>query len=280
MPVDITTCIAGLARTLRFGGPFHEAFVQKYGGFSQASPAGGVIEVCTLHGVASHLGENVEIRRHARGLTMQRNGFRALLDHEAEAGTLEILPELMVFDSFLRVLYSYLLLHADGLLLHSSGVVRNGKGYVFTGVSGAGKTTISKLPGGNTFLSDGVVAVRRAHGAYLVHGTPFQGEIYEDGANAAAPVSQVFFLNKAPKNFTTPLSRPQAVHKLLRSTISYPSGKEDVALALAQASHFLGSVRFSNLHFVPDPSVWDFIDTTEMPEGPRGKGAEGQAGES
>jgi hypothetical protein len=263
MPVDVTTCIAGLARTFRFGGPFHETFVKKYGGFSQPAPADGVIEVCTLQGVASHLDENVEIRRHARGLTMQRNGFRALLDHNGEGGTLEILPELMVFDSFLRVLYSHILLHADGLLLHSSGVIRRGKGYVFTGVSGAGKTTISKLPGGNTFLSDGVVAVRGTHGSYSVHGTPFQGEIYEDGANASAPVSQVFFLNKAPENFTTPLTRLQAVQKLLRSTISYPSAQEDVALALARASRFLGSVRFSNLHFAPEPSVWEFIDSTE-----------------
>jgi hypothetical protein len=263
MPVDLALCIAGLCRTLRFGGSFHGAFARKYRNFCQQPTDAGVIEVHTLQGVASHLDENVQITRHARGTTMQRSGFRALLDHDAEAGTLEILPDLMVFDSFLRVLYSYVLLHADGLLLHSSGVIRHGKGYVFTGVSGAGKTTISKIPGGNTFLSDGVVAVRRLQAAYHVHGTPFQGEIHEDGTNAFAPVQQVFFLNKAPTNFATPLSLQQAVQKLLRSTISYPSGQEDIAAALARASDFLGSVRFSNLHFVPDPSVWEFIDSTE-----------------
>ena len=35
-----------------------------------------------------------------------------------------------------------------GLLLHASGIVLDGAGYVFTGASGRGKTTVSRLAAG------------------------------------------------------------------------------------------------------------------------------------
>src|SRR5262245_52181928 len=51
-----------------------------------------------------------------------------------------------MLEASLRVAFSIALSREGGLLLHSSGVVTDdGRAFVFTGVSGAGKTTIVRL---------------------------------------------------------------------------------------------------------------------------------------
>ena len=51
-------------------------------------------------------------------------------------------PEAVV-GSILRVILSYRLIQENGFLLHSAGLVRDGCGYLFLGVSGAGKSTVT-----------------------------------------------------------------------------------------------------------------------------------------
>ena len=48
-------------------------------------------------------------------------------------------------DAALRIIHSLILARQGGLLVHAASAVRNGKAFLFAGVSGAGKTTISRL---------------------------------------------------------------------------------------------------------------------------------------
>jgi ABC-type multidrug transport system ATPase subunit len=48
-------------------------------------------------------------------------------------------------DSVLRILHTLLLAREGGFLLHASSAIRNGSAFLFSGVSGAGKTTMARL---------------------------------------------------------------------------------------------------------------------------------------
>ena len=64
-------------------------------------------------------------------------------------------------DSVLRIVHTLLLSAEGGFLLHASSVVRNGRAFLFTGPSGAGKTTIVGLaPHDVTVLTDEISYVR------------------------------------------------------------------------------------------------------------------------
>ena len=71
-------------------------------------------------------------------------------------------------DSALRIIHSLILARQGGLLVHAASAVRNGKAFLFAGVSGAGKTTISRLaPPDATLLTDEISYLRRNGDGYV-----------------------------------------------------------------------------------------------------------------
>src|SRR3989442_12985717 len=74
-------------------------------------------------------------------------------------------------DSLLRVLLSWKLLGRRGFLLHAATVVRNGKASIFTGRSGAGKSTVASLSPEGSALTDQISLLRREDGVWRAHET-------------------------------------------------------------------------------------------------------------
>ena len=100
-------------------------------------------------------------------------------------------------DTVLRILHGLLLVRHGGFLLHAASAIRNGKAFLFSGLSGAGKTTIAGLsPPDATLLTDEISYVRRESGRYIACGTPFAGELARLGANKSAPIETLFLLAK------------------------------------------------------------------------------------
>ena len=85
-------------------------------------------------------------------------------------------------DTVLRIVHTLLLAKQNGFLLHAASAIRNGKAFLFAGVSGAGKTTISRLaPSDATLLTDEISYVRKLDGGHVAFGTPFTGELATPG---------------------------------------------------------------------------------------------------
>jgi hypothetical protein len=135
------------------------------------------------------------------------------------------------FENFVRRAYSSLLLKNNGFLLHASGVICRGKGYIFTGVSGAGKTTAaeaSKKYG--VVVSDEIIALRKTGGCWTLFGTPFMGLMKGGGKNKAAVRPRLFFLKQAPKNALKPVLPEKAWPRLLRNVVLFKPGKKIAGL--------------------------------------------------
>src|SRR5437879_11814659 len=78
--------------------------------------------------------------------------------------------------------------------MHASSAVRD-NAYVFVGVSGAGKTTISRLaPSDVHLLTDEISYVRKQADAYRAYGTPFAGESARPGETLTAPLEAACLL--------------------------------------------------------------------------------------
>jgi hypothetical protein len=100
-------------------------------------------------------------------------------------------------ENVLRLCLSTLVPLRGGLMLHASAIARDGVGYVFTGLSGAGKSTIVKLVGssaGTRSLGDEVTIVRTTAAGAHVHSTPFGGELTPPGD---APLRRLFVLTES-----------------------------------------------------------------------------------
>lgn len=162
-------------------------------------------------------------------------------------------------DSLLRVLLSWKLLPCEGFLLHAATVVRNGKAFVFTGRSGAGKSTVASLSPAGSVLTDEISLLRRENGEWRAYGTPFWGEFRAAGSNSSAPVAGIFRLLQASENLLKPLSKREVFRMLLPNVLFFSgdlSANQRLLNVIGRAAEelFCGSLSFRK-----DRGFWEVL---------------------
>ena len=147
-----------------------------------------------------------------------------------------------------------------GFLVHAASAIRGGHAFLFAGVSGAGKTTISRLaPPDAKLLTDEISYVRCHDGRYWACGTPFTGELARAGENQSAPLRALYLLEKGPENRSEDVSAAEAIRSLLRNILFFAQDPELVKLVFHAACQFVSLVPVRRLIFVPDERVWEII---------------------
>ena len=191
---------------------------------------------------------------------LRRGDFRAQWDPRLGRGDVRQAANPYSIDAVLRILHSLLLAQEGGFLLHAASAIRNGRAFLFSGVSGAGKTTSASLaPQDAKLLTDEISYVRKTTEGYTACGTPFTGELARVGENCSAPVKAVFLLAQGPVNRIDPVSTVEATRCLLRNTLFFAKDPDLVKLVFRTACEFVDKVPVQRLTFVPDSRVWDLI---------------------
>jgi hypothetical protein len=240
---------------------FRQLLARRYAGFvnSAAPPRFEFdIEITT----PSRKAPDEDVRVDKRGDTWQlrRGDFRAQWNPGAGRGRIRQTANPYSIDSVLRIVHTLILAREGGFLLHSAGAIRNGRAFLFSGVSGAGKTTISRLaPADVTLLTDEVSYVRRVDGDYRACGTPFAGELARAGENCSASIASLFFLKQGPENKIEAISKPEAIRRLMRNILFFAEDAELVEKVFQSACEFVDRVAVQRLTFAPDARVWDMI---------------------
>jgi hypothetical protein len=214
--------------------------------------------VAPSHDMASD--EDVNVFTRDGHWYFRRGDFRAQWDPLAGQGHIRQTANPYSTDSVLRIVHSLILAREGGFLLHAASAVRAGQSFLFSGVSGAGKTTISRLaPADVTLLTDEVSYVRRTTDRYFACGTPFAGELARAGENCTAPLAALYFLEKGPESRSEPVSAINAIRALLRNILFFAEDEELVKLIFRSACKFVDQVPVYRLTFVPDRQVWSLI---------------------
>lgn len=204
--------------------------------------------------------EDVRVLCHSGLWSLDRGDFHAEWDPAAARGTIRQTTNPYSIDAVLRIVHSLLLAKEGGFLLHSASAVRNGRAFLFAGVSGAGKTTISRLaPPDATLLTDEISYVRKQPEGYFAFGTPFTGELAKLGENVRAPLAALYLLVQGPQNRIEPVPPGEAVRSLLTNILFFAQDAELIKLVFEAANEFVSRVPVYRLTFVPDASAWEMI---------------------
>lgn len=160
-----------------------------------------------------------------------------------------------------ELLMTNLLARGRGVEVHACGMRdRDGRGYLFLGHSGAGKTTTAKLwaEAGVRILSDDRIILRHLEGKVWMYGTPWHGEAKFAEAMRTR-LTQIFVLGRGVRNELIPMALPEAVANLFtRSFVPFYNAAA-LAFTLEVLQHVAGAASCSELRFVPDERVIEFV---------------------
>jgi hypothetical protein len=265
IPIALSTGDEGFLDLLR----------QRYDGFLSSSHPEFELEF-DLSSSEAVSDDDVRVRRDGDDWLIERGDFHARWDPRSGRGSVRQNANPYSLDSVLRILHSLILAQRGGFLLHAASAICDGRAYLFSGVSGAGKTTMTRLaPPDVTLLTDEISYLRPSPDGYSAFGTPFAGELARAGENCSAPVSALFFLEQGPENRIDELSSAEAVRRLMRNILFFAEDQGLVEKLLATACEFVARVPIRRLTFYPDARVWDEVrnfarnfagDLQEVPE--------------
>jgi hypothetical protein len=254
MPVRVNTDSSDFLRLLQ----------DRYAGFVPSSRQSAEAEIefdvdLTEVAIADPDAEVSVTQRTDRWL-MQRGDFRAEWDPASRRGWIRQSANPYSIDAVFRIVHTLVLAKQGGFLLHSASAIRNGKAFLFAGVSGAGKTTISRLaPSDATLLTDEISYVRKQDAGYVAFGTPFTGELAKLGENVSAPIAALYLLAQGPENRVEPVASGEAARSLLANLLFFAGDQELVQSVFDSAFEFVSRVPVFRLTFMPDARVWELI---------------------
>jgi hypothetical protein len=151
------------------------------------------------------------------------------------------------------------LLSFDGFYLHASAVVKDGKAYLFSGNSGAGKSTHTHLWvdtfGGDTrIINDDKPALRLIDGTWYAYGTPWCGK-NSISLNECAPVAGICFMKKAPHNRIRRMPPAEALQRILGQTMHRMQEIQYLDALLAHLEKLLARIPVYELENLPEPAA-------------------------
>jgi hypothetical protein len=238
---------------------FLELLRQRYDGFlSSSHPEFGLEFDLNEAGRVSD--DDVRVCREGENWLLERGDFRARWDPRTGRGKVRQNANPYSLDSVMRIVHSLIVAERGGFLLHAASAICEGQAYLFSGVSGAGKTTMTRLaPPDVTLLTDEISYIRPSAGGYAAFGTPFAGELARPGENCTAPVGALFFLEQGPENRVDEITSGEGVRRLMRNILFFAEDRSLVEKLLDTACDFVARVPIRRLTFYPDARVWDEV---------------------
>jgi len=156
-----------------------------------------------------------------------------------------------------RLLMMYALAKRKGAMFHAAGIEMSGGGYMFAGLSGTGKSTLSRQfvsLKGPVVLSDERVAVRKTGSGFRIFGTPWPGD-ERIAVNRGLPLSGIFLIGHGLVNSMEAIKPADAVQKLM-PLMSIPWYDTAImAEVLIFAEDLISSVPIYELLFTPGREI-------------------------
>ena len=256
--------IGGIPISLTTTDPtFFNLLTARYQGFLGSLPAKFALDFEIIE-AAPASDDDVRVRREGPEWRIERGDFCARWNQRTGMGTVRQNANPYSLDSVLRILHSLILAESGGFLLHAASGICQGGACLFSGVSGAGKTTLTRLaPPDVTLLTDEISYIRPGSDANdisrFAFGTPFAGELARPGENTKAPIAALFFLEKGSENRIDDIPSAEAVRLLMRNILFFAEDQRLVERILDSACDFVVRIPIRRLTFYPDTRVWSEV---------------------
>jgi hypothetical protein len=154
------------------------------------------------------------------------------------------------------ILYYLTSINAD-IMIHASGVFYNGRGYLFSGISGRGKTTMATIWDniGAQVIHDDRLILRNKDGLFRMHNTP----VYKNDVPRSASVDKIFLISHGNENRMIPMKEAASVSNVVANCVQHNYSPDMIARFLGSVSLMCSQIPVAKLTFRPDRSIIEYI---------------------
>ena len=160
---------------------------------------------------------------------------------------------------FFRVVTAIRIFSLGGLMLHAAGIVRNQLGYIFTGYSGAGKTTVCRLSEGYTVLNDDMLILSLTESGWQISATPFTNPTQVRPGSGSAPLHKILYLVQDKNHHLEDVQNSIAVAELITHVPVISQSSLYTPLLVSRCVDVIHKTEVKELHFLPDNGFWDLL---------------------
>lgn len=203
----------------------------------------------------------VKIAKEADRLVYLRADYRIDTDSDYRRATVSAHDSLALRHALMTLYSSFIVKHRWGLLLHASCVVEQGLAYLFTGRSGAGKSTAARLSRPRLILADEATLMKITPFAITVYNSPFRSEWAVTGEEHSCPAAGIFLLNQAPHHERIGIARPDSLLRLLDKAFYWAHTPEESGHVLPLLKRVVEDVPVDELHFQKNNGFWGLISS-------------------
>lgn len=161
------------------------------------------------------------------------------------------------------LMVSAIIMNSNGFLIHASGVKDGENGYLFTGVSGIGKSTMANIwsKNGAEIVNDDRLIIYKENQGYQFANTPMPH--YND-ISKNAPLKAIFLLTQAKDNYCNKIIGAQALSKVMANFIQQLFDKELVEKHLEKTMDLVMQVPVYDLGFRPDDDIVSLVRALKL----------------
>lgn len=118
------------------------------------------------------------------------------------------------------IMQHYLIMH-NIILLHASSFIQKGKAYVFSAMSGSGKSTIVNSISIKNILSDDIAVIKKKDQKFYVFTSPFDNKQYHTFSSKKAILKKIFFIKQASFTKIVKKNTAETLQEILYNTLLF-----------------------------------------------------------
>lgn len=201
----------------------------------------------------------VAIKKDNNQIIYRRADYHIKVDSDFKNAFVSVHNELALKHGLMNLFSSFIVFHNWGLLIHSSCVIDNGKAHIFSGQSGAGKSTAAKLSYPRNLLSDEATLVKITEEDVQIYNSPFRSEIEADSFSGNLSLASVQILFQALQNKREKVAKSDALFQLMDKVFFWPQSQEETSRIMKLMTLLVKQVPVYELHFQKNNSFWELI---------------------
>jgi hypothetical protein len=202
----------------------------------------------------------VTIAETAQGLTFSRMDYQLIISPDRSEADVRFFDYFALRTALLNWLSTILAERRWGLIVHSSCVVNEAEAYLFTGYSGAGKSTVASLSRPRSLLADESSLLQIPEvGRIMVHDSPFRNDFLEPAEVSPVPLRAVYLLEQSAQVGKKRLRGSEALLALFDKIVHWKYDNHESTRLIHQCKMLVERVPVYVLEFQKNDRFWEVI---------------------